>query len=266
MKNSQKGFVVPLLIVIALIVIGSGVYLYKTKKVETPVVTNTGTQESIPAPTVTTPETIVKDVQKTNTSAPVVNQTQTTKTTGTVTDPWTALNKLNTALKNSDIAGYNSISYKSVPSSMAAQFSKMAPFLYSQSSNLNETDFINKWQDDKQAIYSTAPKKDDTVDSYGYTQSLVFFIKGQDGSWKVLSVNPQKGWSVSKKGTNETAAQVEQDLQKMMLDSDRDGITDMDETCGGAQQYNSKCVKTDPNKRDTNGNGLWDGIEAQTKS
>ena len=46
MKNSQKGFVVPLLIaIIAVLVIGGGVYVYeKNKKTETPVV-DTGTQQ-----------------------------------------------------------------------------------------------------------------------------------------------------------------------------------------------------------------------------
>lgn len=45
MKNSQKGFIVPLLLVIiAVLVVGGGVYVYKNKKVEVPVVDN-GTQE-----------------------------------------------------------------------------------------------------------------------------------------------------------------------------------------------------------------------------
>ena len=44
MKNSQKGFIVPVLVaIIALLVIGGGVYIYKTKKTETPL-SNTETQ------------------------------------------------------------------------------------------------------------------------------------------------------------------------------------------------------------------------------
>jgi hypothetical protein len=47
MKNLQKGFVVPLLIaIIALLVIGGGVYIYENKKAEVPAVTNTGIQQS----------------------------------------------------------------------------------------------------------------------------------------------------------------------------------------------------------------------------
>lgn len=47
MKNSQKGFVVPLLItIIALLVIGGGVYVYRNKKVEAPAVIDTETQQT----------------------------------------------------------------------------------------------------------------------------------------------------------------------------------------------------------------------------
>lgn len=46
MKNSQKGFIVPvLLVVIALLVIGGGVYVYKNKKVESTAVTDISTQQ-----------------------------------------------------------------------------------------------------------------------------------------------------------------------------------------------------------------------------
>jgi len=47
MKNLQKGFIVPLLLVIiAVLVIGGGVYIYKNKKTESPVVVDIETQQS----------------------------------------------------------------------------------------------------------------------------------------------------------------------------------------------------------------------------
>src|SRR3989344_3994463 len=59
MKNSQKGFIVPVLIVIiALLVIGGGVYVYKNKKTEAPL--NTGTpQTNTQTPSVVTNQTIL---------------------------------------------------------------------------------------------------------------------------------------------------------------------------------------------------------------
>ncbi|MBU1017007.1 hypothetical protein KJ678_02475 [Patescibacteria group bacterium] len=59
MKNSQKGFIVPLLLVIiAVLVVGGGVYIYENKKIEAPVVIDTETESSN------------QDQQKTDTKTP----------------------------------------------------------------------------------------------------------------------------------------------------------------------------------------------------
>lgn len=59
MKNSSKGFIVPLLlVVIAILVIGFGVYIHENKKSEVPGVVDTGTQQTntqIPPASVNTP-------------------------------------------------------------------------------------------------------------------------------------------------------------------------------------------------------------------
>lgn len=47
MKNLQKGFIVPvLLVIIALLVVGGGVYVYESKKTEVPPVVDNGTQQT----------------------------------------------------------------------------------------------------------------------------------------------------------------------------------------------------------------------------
>ena len=47
MKNSKKGFIVQvLLVIIALLVVGGGVYIYENKKAEVPAVVDTGTQQT----------------------------------------------------------------------------------------------------------------------------------------------------------------------------------------------------------------------------
>ena len=66
MKNSQQGFIVPvLLVIIALLVVGGGVYVYKNKKVEVPTVVDTGTQQS-------------NQVQQTNTKTQTIQTDQKT--------------------------------------------------------------------------------------------------------------------------------------------------------------------------------------------
>ena len=118
---------------------------------------------------------------------------------------------------------------------------------------LNKTDYITKWQDCQQAILLTNPKKIDTTDSYAYEQKKMTFIK-ESGQWKILKTHFY-GWSVLK---SLGAVEGEKELQAKMLDSDQDGITDNDETCSQSESYNPNCVKTDPNKRDTNDDGWWD--------
>ena len=54
MKNKQKGFVLPLLIgIIALLVIGGGIYVYESKKVETPIIDTKAVQVDQTQPVVT---------------------------------------------------------------------------------------------------------------------------------------------------------------------------------------------------------------------
>jgi len=272
MKNKEKGFVIPLIIaIIALLAIGGGVYVYTNKKTVTPPVVN------IPKVVNTVPAPIIKDEPKTvaTTSttttvvkpktAPVINtDLKISPTTTTNDDLWSVFDKVKEALKNKDATAYNVVSYTQVTPAQIAQFAQMATFLYDETVKINKADFVNKWQDDKQAIYSTNPVKIDDATSYGYNQKQITFVK-ISGSWKVLMISPEKNWGVSKSGTNKTASQVEVDLQAMMIDSDKDGLTNEEEICAGADQYNSQCVKTDPNKRDTNGNGWWDEIEKDMK-
>ena len=241
MENRQKGFVTSLAIVIIalLMIVGS----FKNKNINNASVVNNS-----------------------NNIAIVNNVPNTIATTTTNNDLWSVFEKGQTALKNKDIAAYNAVSYVQVPADQADQFLQMASFLYNQYAGFNEADFVNKWQDDKQAIYSTNHLKADTASAYGYTASQIMFIK-TNNIWKVLNISPNQSWSVSKAGTNKNVAQIEQDLQAMMLDSDKDGVTDQDELCLGARQVDPTCVKTDPNNRvSTNSDGWWDGIwEAMKK-
>jgi hypothetical protein len=262
MKNNKQGFVAPLIIgIIALLAIGGGTYIYVNKKpVETQIkkaeVAATTTAKIVATTTTKIVSPVVTPTEKK--SAPVVGNTISTD------NLWTVFDSLNEALKNKDVAAFNAVSYVQVPASQVEQFSQMASFLYAQDQKINKADFINKWQDDKQAIYFTNPIKADDSTSYSYTQAQISFVK-DSGVWKVLMVSPSISWGVAKSGTSETASQVEKTLQAMIIDTDKDGLTDEDETCSGGSKYDSRCVKTDPNKRDTNGNGLWDGIEHDMK-
>lgn len=66
MKNKQKGFIIPLIIVIVALLVVSGVYIYVNKKVESPTVSNTvSPQSNQTAPIVATSDKSLTDNWKT---------------------------------------------------------------------------------------------------------------------------------------------------------------------------------------------------------
>lgn len=208
----------------------------------------------------TSSTTTKKTTNPTPPSASALNSTSTqsnVQKTGNTTDLWPIYDKVAVALNNKDVSAFNAVSYKQVAPEEAPLFIQMAPFLAEIVPV--KSDYVIKWQDDRQAIYATNLKREDDTNFYRYKQSVIMFVK-KDGVWKVLIDSPDRGWSIMKSGTTETPAQIEQSLKALTLDSDKDGLTDKVESCTTGD---SRCIKSDPNKRDTNGNGLWDGIEAE---
>ncbi len=245
-------------IIIILVLIVSTVFAYKIYKNKTHLITTDSTEKVNTEMAFENNNVEVVPIDNIN---KVDNLENSSNSSLVSSDLWTIYDRMTLALENKDVKSFNAVSYTQVTPDQASEFSQIAPFLHDQNLKTVKSNYINKWQDEKQAIYSTNPQKDDGTEAYRYKQGIVMFIN-KDGSWKVLSSGTEIGWNVLKKGTNNTAAQIEKELQAMLLDSDKDGLTNQDEICGGAKQYDTKCIKTDPNKRDTDGNGLWDGIEA----
>ncbi len=127
--------------------------------------------------------------------------------------------------------------------------------------NIKTSDFTVVWYDNRQAILMTKPRAATYEGSPGFYQPRIFFgVK--DGVYKVLAVFPEWGRFANKDKV--PAAEVQSFLQKGMLDSDKDGLTDMEENCdnGAGPGSIGGCKQTDPNVRDENRNGWWDGVEA----
>ena len=134
---------------------------------------------------------------------------------------------------------------------------KLMDTVYVFGSQFKEADFKNMWADSKQIILFTDLVKDTSdPESIGYTRGVIYFTRDSSGI-KLLSFNPAYGDYVSTKGKD--AATVEQQLQALLKDTDQDGLLDADESCVRPTLF--ICNKTDPKKRDTNGNGWWDGVE-----
>ncbi len=133
--------------------------------------------------------------------------------------------------------------------------------VYELGKDLRKQDFVHIWEDRSQIIISTDFIRVEEGGLVGFARGYVYFVRDDfTGSIKVLTFNPARGWLYTPKETD-TPEFVEEKLQAMILDSDEDGLTDQQETCTGIYFEDPDCTNTEPFKRDTNGDGWWDGVE-----
>jgi len=92
----------------------------------------------------------------------------------------------------------------------------------------------------------------------GRHRAIIFFVKDNE-SLKLLSFSPFKGATVSKGVASRE--EIDDRLIIYTEDKDEDGIADYDEECLSPKE-GEVCVKTNPKIRDTDGDGLWDGVQA----
>lgn len=240
MKKTQNGFVAIALAVVVLLAAAGGIYFYVKNNQKTVITEGVKVSDNV--------ETTSDNADKINntgdtknvattsiTKSEVVKGTNDTVPAGKNDDLWAIFDKSVLALKNKDVASYNLYSYRQVSPDEESQFKDFAPVMYEQASKIKKSDYINKWQDDKQAIFSIDSQKTST----GYKIEQIMFVK-KAGSWKFVTLSTKEFTGL------------------LTPDSDKDGLTDSEETC--TANHDPSCVKTDPNKRDTNGDGWWDGI------
>lgn len=126
--------------------------------------------------------------------------------------------------------------------------------------NIQTDDFIILWSDSKQAVLLTGRRPATFEGNEGFYQPRIFFgVK--DGSYKVFAVFPD--WGVFANKDKIASENIATFLDKASIDTDKDGLTDMEENCyeGTEEGIFTKCKKTDPNNNDENKNGWWDGLE-----
>lgn len=175
---------------------------------------------------------------------------------------WAVFSKYLAYNKDQNLEGVKSIVYKVNPVCATAVASdeckNRMDSAYSYGSAFKKEDFVNIWSDSKQTILATDFKIVEDDNFISRTRSIIFFIKDRAGL-KLLSFSPGKGAVLTK--TSTTREELLGKLNLYTEDNDRDGIADYDEQCLGVPEGQA-CTKTDPKLRDTNGNGLWDGVEA----
>lgn len=133
---------------------------------------------------------------------------------------------------------------------------------YQYGSVLKKEDFKNVWSDERQIILSTDFRIQEDDSTIGRNRAIIFFIKDNSGNLKMLSFSPFKGAIVDKGTASEK--ELNDRIITYTEDNDQDGIADYDEECLAVKEGQT-CVKTSPKLRDTDSDGLWDGVEALMK-
>jgi hypothetical protein len=117
---------------------------------------------------------------------------------------------------------------------------------YEFGSKIKKTDIVNFWEDGKQAILSSEPKLVDDDKSIGYSKEIIYFMK-IGGQLKLLRFYPSKTITLPKEGALDLEG-IRIAAENAITDEDKDGLEDSRDN--------------NPTKRDTDGDGLWDGTEA----
>jgi hypothetical protein len=132
---------------------------------------------------------------------------------------------------------------------------------YNIGSTLNKVEFVQKMEDSKQLILSTKPEvyKDEKV--IGYQKKVIIFTKDESGNYKVAGFDPNRRWFILNT-VGSTTAELLAEVDKEMLDSDNDGVSDRVERCElPPTLIIPSCEETDPFNRDSDADGWWDGVE-----
>ena len=177
---------------------------------------------------------------------------------------WSFFQKYLSFAKNNDIKGVASLSYQlskdcqnyGKDATSTSNCKVKMQTIYSIGSEFKKKDFRNIWQDSKQIMLFTDFIRLDNETSAGLIHGIIYFVKDDLGNIKFLALNPTQGEFVAKAGRTE--AELSKELEVNTKDTDKDGLEDAIELC---QISGEICTHTDPNKRDSNGNGYWDGIE-----
>lgn len=137
--------------------------------------------------------------------------------------------------------------------------------VYAAGSKFTEKDFSIVLSDAKQGILLTSLSPTSADNSIGYTRSTIFFVRDSNGNPKLLSFKNLEEWRV-KKNPASTTAEIDQALSAMVKDTDQDGLPDEVERCIFPENMLVVyCNESNPNKRDSNGDGYWDSIEPLIK-
>lgn len=243
-QNNMKKYA-PLFVAVLIIVFGFWVYAGKKQGSE------------VPAPTASGTENTISSEQNTG-------DNQTTPAKPLPKDPaWDTLALYLARLKAHDIEGVKNLSHQQSDTckdnKKQTECFKLMDSAYLIGAELKQESYIYRAEDTKQLILTTKVEKDSMgTSTVGLVRGQVVFTKTPLGDYKILSFDLGKG--LYRTSTSTPVEEIYKNLESVVVDSDKDGLFDEEEQCLGDFAYPG-CVKTDPKKNDTDGDGWWDGVE-----
>jgi hypothetical protein len=182
---------------------------------------------------------------------------------------WAVLQAYITASKNHDVNTLKNLTYRL---SAACQDPKQVDTCNSRmdkvveiTKDFNKNDFKNISYDNRQLVLSTDWHVEETDIALGEARKAVYFIIDKNGNPKVLYLTQPEEIIFSFKDSAQTKAVLVKRLEVRITDSDKDMLTDEAETCTFEGADPKTCIKTDPKKMDTDGNGWWDSFDQYLK-
>jgi len=187
-----------------------------------------------------------------------------TKATAIKQSAWTTFQNYLSFAKTHDLAGVKSLSYQTSDTCLDPKKIKECEGLmdsaYEYGKDLQEENFTHVWYDAKQIILSTNFQRQDFgTTTVGYNRSIIYFTRDTAGNPKLLSFNPDDGVIISRQDLDD--AEIDRRIKSMTRDSDEDGVVDDIENCVGYAVEKDCPTKSNPTKKDTDGDGWWDGVE-----
>ncbi|MDB5194170.1 MAG: hypothetical protein JWN50_184 [Parcubacteria group bacterium] len=187
------------------------------------------------------------------------------------TESWNVFQAYMNAVKNHDLEALSGSSYKlsdaCLDSTQLPTCTSRMDAVYGIIKNFKKSDFTNVVYDDRQIILTTDWHLETSDVAIGEARQAIYFVRTTTGAPKVLYfTQPEEIVYSFKDATMATSTLIDR-LKVRITDSDQDALENEVETCTyeGAASSTPPCVQTDPNKKDTNGNGWWDSIDAHLK-
>jgi len=235
----------PIIVIAFVLAITVGVWFYRENVAIAPVTQGT--------------DSVLSDSQNDNTETPLSGEEKPNPE-----DPaWKALTEYLAGLKARDIEGVKNLSHQQsdicMDKTKQAECFKLMDSAYLIGSQLKQESYVNRAEDAKQLILTSNIEKDSMgTTTVGLVRGQVVFTKTLTGQYKILSFDLGKG--LYRTSTSTPVEEVYKNLESAVVDTDKDGLFDQEEECFGDFAYPG-CVKTDPKKNDTDGDGWWDGVE-----